>query len=106
MNKNNTSNKLENPEPMDQANDNTSIDGESFDPFEKDNTNKEKETDSQILDANELLDENRKLQENVSKSRSSYFLPRSPTIETQDTYIEDESDDEKHSKSLGIRKIK
>ena len=100
------SNKLGNPKSIDEENDKTSVDGESFDPFEKDNVNKEKETDNQILDANELLDENRKLQENVSKSRSSYFLPRSPTIETQDTFIEDESDDEKHSKSLGMRKIK
>ena len=102
-----TTNKLENPESI-TANDTTklkSLDnerGDSFDPLD-DNiiTSEEKEIENQILDANELLDENRSLSENVSKSRSSYFLPRSPTIETQDTYVDDEIEDDVYSKSMG-----
>ena len=108
-----TTNKLENPESI-TANDTTevkSIDNEQGDSFEFDPlddniiTSEEKEIENQILDANELLDENRSLSENVSKSRSSYFLPRSPTIETQDTYVDDEIEDDVYSKSMGGYRI-
>ena len=38
------------------------------------------------------------------KSRSSFFLPRSPTVETQDTLLEDDNSESSQplSKSLGI----
>ena len=48
----------------------------------------------QILDVKELLDETRNHNVNVSKSRSSFFLPRSPTVDTVDTFIDCENDEE------------
>ena len=61
--------------------------------------------DHQILDVKELLDETRNHNVNVSKSRSSFFLPRSPTVDTVDTFIDCENDEEQKcqpfSKSLG-----